>query len=59
MDIHSFIIQANEEYNLNGRSERFVEMEDRILRSGKTLPIYFFARYTKGIDIFRFLLINI
>lgn len=54
MNIYDFIVQANQEFTLNGRSKRFVGMEDRILRSGKTLPIYFFARYTKGIDVKKF-----
>ena len=54
MNIYDFIVQANQEFALNGRSKRFVGMEDRILRCGKTLPIYFFARYTKGIDVPKF-----
>ena len=54
MNIYDFIVQANQEFALNGRSKRFVGMEDRILRSGKTLPIYFFVRYTKGVDVKKF-----
>ena len=54
MNIYDFIVQANQEFTLNGRSKRFVGMEDRILRSGKILPIYFFARYTKGVDVKKF-----
>lgn len=54
MNIYDFIVQANQEFALNGRSKRFVGMEDRILSGGKTLPVYFFARYTKGVDVSKF-----
>lgn len=54
MNIYDFIVQANQEFALNGRSKRFVRMEDRILSGGKTLPVYFFARYTKGVDVSKF-----
>lgn len=52
--IDEYIKQANAEYELNGRSDKFVKMEDKIINAGNTLLIYFFARYTHGIDVDKF-----
>ena len=51
--ICKFIEQATKEYEQNGRSAKFISMENRIADSGKPLYIYFFARYVKGANIER------
>ena len=52
--LDEFIIDASEEFELNGRSDKFVAMENKILKSGKMLQAYYFARYVRGADVKRF-----
>jgi len=54
MEIHKFIERANAEFLSNGRSKKFVNMEDKVLGTNNTLLIYFYARYTRGVDISKF-----
>ena len=54
MNIYDFIVDANNEFAENGRSEKFISMENRVLRSSNIISQYFFARYTKGIDVSKF-----
>lgn len=43
-----FIKNATQEFEQNGRSEAFISMENKIIKAGKLLQVYFFARYVKG-----------
>ena len=43
-----FIEKATAEFEQNGRSNLFIAMENRIIKTGKPVQIYFFARYAKG-----------
>lgn len=49
--ISKYIEKANAEYQQNGRSDKFVAMEDRICGVDNVLHIYYFARYVKGVDV--------
>ena len=53
MSILQVIDDANKEYLANGRSDRFVAMEDSIIESQKMANIYRFARYVRGAKISR------
>jgi hypothetical protein len=44
---------ANKEFDKNGRSEAFIKLENDVISNGKPAQIYFFARYTKGVDVIR------
>lgn len=57
--MYNIIKNATLEFEKNGRSDEFVKMEDKIIGIGKTIQVYFFARYAKGADVnrlFRFML---
>ena len=49
----NFIKKANKEFETNGRSDKFVAMENKIIALGKPIQSYFFARYVRGADIAR------
>lgn len=49
-----FIKKANEEYTNNGRSDRFIRMEDKVIDKGNWIQIYYFARFVRGVDIEKF-----
>lgn len=49
--MYNLIKQATQEFEKNGRSEDFVKMENKLIRIGKPIQIYFFARYAKGANI--------
>ena len=51
--IEKLIKDAMAEFEQNGRSERFVELENEVISLEKPLFAYFYARYTKGADIER------
>ena len=44
IDIEKFLQKAEEEYRLNGRSERFVSMENGVLASQDNLLIIEFSK---------------
>lgn len=44
---------ATEEFNANGRSDKFIKIEDAILARKNSAEIYFFARYAKGSSVER------
>lgn len=48
-----FIEKATKEFNENGRSDLFVGMENKIIKGGKPIQIYFFARFAKGASVRR------
>ena len=54
MNIYDFIVEANNEFDTNGRSGKFIAMENRMLKSRNIISQYFFARYTKGVDVAKF-----
>ncbi|MFQ6724464.1 MAG: hypothetical protein ACLRFE_03965 [Clostridia bacterium] len=47
------IERSNEIYETEGRSDSFVEVEEKVIDSNKISLLYFFARYSKGADIKR------
>ena len=51
--IYEFIEKATKEFEQNGRSKRFVAMENKIIEKGNPLQAYYFARYAKGADASR------
>lgn len=53
--MYNIIKNATLEFEKNGRSDAFMEMENKIIRVGKPIQIYFFARYAKGADVNRLL----
>ena len=48
-----FIEEATKEFNQNGRSKAFIAMEDKIIKGGKPVQMYFFARFAKGASVER------
>ena len=49
--IFSIIEEANKEYKENGRTEKFISFENRLIKSRKPKFIYMFARYVAGADL--------
>ena len=47
----NFIKEATAEFEKNGRSTKFVKMENRIIQLANPMQAYFFARYAKGADV--------
>ena len=53
MKIEDVIKLATDEFNTNGRSEKFIRMENAVLARKNPAEIYFFARYAKGSSVER------
>ena len=49
----NFIKKATEEFEQNGRSYKFIAMENRVIKNRNIMQIYFFARYAKGASVER------
>ena len=53
MMIEDVIKMATDEFNANGRSDKFIEIENSIIEKNNSTEIYFFARYAKGASVKR------
>ena len=49
--MYNFIKNATTEFEQNGRSDAFIAMENKIIKIGKPIQVYFFARYAKGASV--------
>ncbi len=47
----NYIKKANQEFEQNGRSNRFIAMENKIIQNGNPTFMYLFTRYVKGVDV--------
>ncbi len=54
MNIYDFIVDASNEFEINGRSAKFIAMENKMLKSKNIITQYFFARYAKGASVAKF-----
>lgn len=53
MLIEDIIKTATNEFNINGRSDNFIALENEVVKSKNSVDIYFFARYAKGASVKR------